>query len=761
MKRIIKLYLQLTIFALLIILGIPNIVFANDDISEDATKSSSWKQSNVIKQDVYGMNHELATGNVTTGKKTSPELVNYYSMKTDGVSSKLVTWAMQFSKIGYATTTLSSLAKDYEKNHPGWLVVGGINADQWYYQTNIENEKGGYYWFNNQPYYSMKMDYENRFVISPFGTTGSTIGFKNNGASNGLVKETGRKDDLILKVYDSETNKFLQSYPVQGVNQTPGANETSVWSTYINESTLEYDNKQVSSSNGLFIVDKAMLSYMNNSREYTSSYYNNVDSFFGKGVISSVASSTTLNQFKFAIDTNNQEVKNYLKEGQLVVIEHQFSNSLMDECESASGYHTAHMINGLDQTTSASYNTSQYSRSMFGQKEDGTYFLMTVSNSKKGDTPYYGTNFTETNAILHHYEAYDAFQDDGGGSVTAIVRNNYGDFDVVNESSDSAAQRNIFSGLFFVVRDPGITCLQKDATYYSISLSKTDKEYISNVKVELNGTEYLFDDSTLKIGDLAQNTEYVLKVSYDVEKIMDEGSIKKKNYIIYRIKTRKYDYPTDIINVVENTSKDIVFKKQDDYLDTKLKDICIYINDDKYVVDELPYKIETTKYTSLSIQYSYVIIDDESGMEYDYISPVTEFQKGDYVRPSIFNFSISNQTKKKITISYDVRDLNKKVSHAYILLINPDGSNSKMEISLSDIYNKNVFELNVTESKYPFTLQLVLEYEINKETFNVQSEVVQILEPSGCGCKKTISMNNIYIVFSFLLVFLIVKKKNQ
>ena len=86
---------------------------------------------------------------------------------------------------------------------------------------------------------------------------------------------------------------------------------------------------------------------------------------------------------------------------------------------------------------------------------------------------------------------------------------------------------------------------------------------------------------------------------------------------------------------------------------------------------------------------------------------------------------------------------------------------SKMEISLSDIYNKNVFELNVTESKYPFTLQLVLEYEINKETFNVQSEVVQILEPSGCGCKKTISMNNIYIVFSFLLAFLIVKKKNQ
>ena len=46
------------------------------------------------------------------------------------------------------------------------------------------------------------------------------------------------------------------------------------------------------------------------------------------------------------------------------------------------------------------------------------YFLLTTRDNKIGSTG--GTAHTETQAILSYYGAYTAYQDDGGGSSTAI-----------------------------------------------------------------------------------------------------------------------------------------------------------------------------------------------------------------------------------------------------------------------------------------------------------------------------------------------------
>ena len=142
----------------------------------------------------------------------------------------------------------------------------------------------------------------------------------------------------------------------------------------------------------------------------------------------------------------------------------------MNDVESSFGYHSVQRENNKDVKTTALYDTRRYNRSIFGKKADGTYVLMTVA---KGT--YSGTTQDESNTILKQFGVVDAYQQDGGGSVTAIIRNANDSFDVVNESSDSGVkERQIFSGCFFVVRDSGYRSYQKDSTKNSITLTKVN-----------------------------------------------------------------------------------------------------------------------------------------------------------------------------------------------------------------------------------------------------------------------------------------------
>ena len=80
---------------------------------------------------------------------------------------------------------------------------------------------------------------------------------------------------------------------------------------------------------------------------------------------------------------------------------------------------------------------------------------------------YSGTTQNESNTILKQFGVTDAYQQDGGGSVTACVRNSIGTFDLVNKPKDGST-RTVFNGLFFAVRDPGFRVKNVSNTRSSI-----------------------------------------------------------------------------------------------------------------------------------------------------------------------------------------------------------------------------------------------------------------------------------------------------
>lgn len=61
--------------------------------------------------------------------KTTRDIYTYTVKQSDNIH--LATWTYS-NPDHYQLATLIDIAKDYEKNHPGFIVLGGVNAEGYY-----------------------------------------------------------------------------------------------------------------------------------------------------------------------------------------------------------------------------------------------------------------------------------------------------------------------------------------------------------------------------------------------------------------------------------------------------------------------------------------------------------------------------------------------------------------------------------------------------------------------------------------------------
>ena len=720
MKKINKLclILILSIFSVYIFYIVnTKSVKAYDSI--DSTGATVWDKTSEEIVDKYGVHYSHMTGVPTTsGNKGSEKNVNYFSMKTDGENSKLVTWIKPMSNGSFGTSRLTSLAKDYEANNPGWIVVAGINADQWYYGTNKYSQKGGYFFFSNQTYYPLTVGGQNLFTISPLGISGNGIGITND-STNPFIDASG-SSNVLIKIYD-DADTLIASYPVDGYNQTPSSNQTMVWSGRYSEEQLgNFIPREVSTTNDLYIVEYAELAYMNNSRDYAyeGTIYAPVDSFYGRGNISTIDKATTLKLGQFAIETTNEELKEVLDVGVKVIVEHQYAQESVNDLESVTGYHTNHVKNGQYQPLrdGDSYNSNTRPRSIFGIKEDGTYFLMTTRDAL--DTSLGGTTYTETNAILDYYDAYTAYQDDGGGSVTAIYRNNEGSFDVVSESCDpGVTERNICTGLFFVIRDPGYTTQFNNSTPTTIELNQKHTAFakeMEDVQFIIENKTYDAQGDTTIIENLKENTEYEIIVKYKYQ---------GKEYQTKMYAQTKAYYAG--LNFIPRSHGFIVEKYQTDEV-LRTVSASIKVGEKVYEMGDVErYEIEgLLKNASYEISYKYVVENQQTKERYEKESEGQTYQTLSYEIPEIESFEIDRKTSNKISIKYGYTDIDKIVKEAYIQMneeIRKIGTTSGIE----------TFE-GINTYKEGYEIKLVIKYEDESgRIYEIESEKIEV-EKEAC-----------------------------
>ena len=748
MKTIKHIYIILIITFLLTISSLT--INANSKSYSD-DNSASWQVNEKTVNNIGNLTHTLmyGTSTDTTQQTQGNQKVNVFEMKTDGINSKLVSWAMQTGKGSYARNSLSIIAEDYEEKHPGWIVVAGINGDQYYTKYGSGLGADGSFYYPNQPYYPMIIDGERRFPVTPTGNSASNyVGIANNNSNDSFVPAS-QLSNVKIEVLN-ESDEVIYIHDVNKINESPNEGETSVWFAHPStESNYDYATYDVSSDKDLYVIEMADLAYMNNSRTFTN--IGGIDSLFGRGTITLLTKNQTIDKWQIAIDTNDNTLRSNLSLNTKVRIQYYYENEEMNKVESSFGYHSAQRENNIDIKTKADYDARRYNRSIFGKKADGTYVLMTVA---KGT--YSGTTQDESNAILKQFGVTDAYQQDGGGSVTAIVRNEYGTFDIVNESSDSGVkQRSILSGCFFVIRDPGYISYQKDSTRTSITITKTNNyndEYISNVVATINGKEYKLENDNLTIEGLEDDTEYKINLTYDVK--INNQTVKGYHQIIGH--TDSFTIPSHGVKEQNITANQVEFIRNstvdDEYIYVKLK-----LNDQEYdlLEENKPVIIKNlTPSTRYNYTITYAVKDTLTGKTFEKTVEST-FITEKYNLPTINKFDVTRTGKDKVTINVEIID---EFNLAYSYYIMYNGNQYALE-SLNETIE--IEELNIKDEEYIF--QLIIQYKTDTTFSSLESQQITInsntsYQNNSKGCNKC---NLVLIELTTLLslCYFIFKKK--
>ena len=714
--RKIKLFTSLCLIALLSLSFIRTKAY--DSI--DSTGQTEWNIISEEEQNQYGVYYSHQIGKPkTNGANGTEKNVNFFNMKADGVNSKLVTWMKPNTNATFGSNALTKIAADYEKNHPGWIVVAGVNADQWYYGTTISDPKGGYFYYKNQTYYPFTVDGQNLFTINPLGGSGNGVAITNN--PDNPIADVYGSTSIELQIYD-ESDNLIKKFNVAGYNKTPGAGETTVWSGYFSPKALDQfvDRENVTSTNGLYVIENSELAYMNNTRDYEgyeAGIYRAVDSFYGRGTVSAIKNTVTLTKGQFAIETTNEEVKKYLAENVKVIVEQQYATEIGNNVESVSGYHTVQVKNGVYQSTTAPYNTGTRPRSMFGILEDGSYFLMTTRDV--ADTSVGGTVHTETNAILNYYGAYTCYQHDGGGSVTAIYRNTTGGFDVASESCDSGTrERALGSGLFFVVRDPGFDSYKKNSTSTSVTFTKKVGEYyneMENVSISIGNQTVELEDgkTTITLSNLEPNKEYEALVEYTYKGTKYQSTVK--------CETKAYDPG---INIIPNTYG---FTIKRNITDSILKTIKVEFNvDDMYTYvmpDVDSFELDNLfKGETYSISYICTVENRNTKEIIKIAVDAKEYTTLSYELPEITKIEEGRKTDDTLRISYAYTDNDSLVTKAYIYL-----NNTKYELTKkSGSYTFEDLDFN----NNTYNIKIVLTYIVDEVEEELESDLLTYEKPA-------------------------------
>lgn len=723
--RMIKKLMFIFVIALLCIVVIPTKA-ANKDSATDPTGVSTYTPTETTTKDIYGTTHILAKGKTSTKGNNKGQLINVFEMKTDGVTSKLVTWAVQNDNASYKRANIIQAAKDYEAKHPGWIVTGGINADQYFFKFGDDLALDGSTIFQPSPYYPMVTDGEKRYTVTPYNNSSNVVGFTNDGNVNSFVYNNGTVGGYQLSVIDELGNE-LTTFVVNGINRSASSTETTVWCAPVSKSnSSKTQNQSINTQNKLYVIENADLAYVSIDDSY--GYPSGAPtSLFCKGSISNDSlKEYTVSRGQFAVETTNQDVINALNVGTKVKVELLFGSEEFNKVDEAMGYHSVHMLNGVVQTGSAnaSYNTQSYSRALMGRKADGTYVLITADYVTSVGSQ--GLNYTECNAVASFYDCVDLFQMDGGGSVTALARQDDGSFKVTNYPKDSGNPNNPrenLSYLFFVKRDPGVTQNNDLSTHYSITFDKKEllgDVKIANVKLTIDNKQYEFgNNNQLTVNGLNQDTAYKVKLTYDII----DGNETISDYVDIYAKTKAYAYPEDIITIEEITDTTIKFVKTDKPYANNISNIVIKVgyntynmgSQNEFVVTELSKDFE------YKVTYTYDIYDEESKQTYSNEVEEGTIKTKPFKTPSIVLLEESRKGTSSLGLNYEYEDEDRVVTKAYILL---NGEIVK-EITVK---NGSVTLTNLNFEENEYTIQLVVEYtDENGKNITLKSQLLEYL----------------------------------
>ncbi len=441
-----------------------------------------------------------------------PQVVNVLEMPIN-TNAKVVNWTYS-SPASWTKQTVKVLAKDFEANNPGWVVLAGVNGD--FFDINGKQAL---------PYQTSGTAVTNGDVLR--AVSGTQVGFTNDGTSNSLIgnEELTYTEYHVLAVYD-ENDDIIATFKVDKLNVAPVDDEISVYFSYnafrtegegddaVKVTYVEYNTVPASNS---YLVDFPIRSYANNK-----------DHMFGKGVISDINVEQQLAIGDFAVVTANKEVQALLDKDVKIRVQ-QDVTGVYAACDNITGGGVTLVDNGEANPNISEMTDYRHPRTIVGQQADGTIVFLTV-DGRQQTSGMYGMSYEEMSAMMLYYGCTKAYNLDGGGSTTMIIRNAQGEFDVMNSPSDGS-ERSDSNALLIVAPEMSLNVTEVTDTEFEFSyINKAKDINISNIRVtlsnslgfqetkviqtEASSSTEITNTENYKWSNLQPNTEYDVSYSY-------------------------------------------------------------------------------------------------------------------------------------------------------------------------------------------------------------------------------------------------------
>lgn len=422
----------------------------------------------------------LGGGGTLVANQYYPQQVNILEVpsRTD---VRVVTWQTT-TATKWNLNTVRTIAKDYEAKHPGWKVIGAINGDFFdisasrplpYQTSGVQVSEGNYY----------------RSVPS-----GSTVGFLNDGSAMPFIGGKTVNREIVLTIYDNQGN-ILDRFSIDKHNVAPGTDEVSLFNANWNQDKeIVPVDLQTVHANNYYVVEGAAKALAGATND-----------FYGLGEITSTAPST-LGEGDFAILSNNAVLNALLQTG--VTIRAQYE--IIGDYANATSLTGAGITLLKDGTLTSQSDIYRHPRTMIGVKADGT-IVMGVIDGRQPEDNMYGATQEEMAALMKHYGAVEAYNLDGGGSSTMLIREG-NDFRVVNSPSDGR-ERTDANAILIVALDPeidyGVTSVTQDTMEITANIVEANGHDIEKLYLKIGNQTREIVDGKATFTYLASNTEYL------------------------------------------------------------------------------------------------------------------------------------------------------------------------------------------------------------------------------------------------------------
>ncbi len=463
--------------------------------------SLNQSQATVItEQNIYGATHIKEQKSLGSGVS----VINYLGADFTKDSFKILT-GDHYTKTSYRPATVTVHANNTQNQFDEYIVIGGVNAD-FFEGFGVPQEA----YIKDGEVISSGIGYANR----------SVIGFKDDGT---FVAGKPTFDGFEVIVRDSNGKERIK-LPLKNINATYQSSPHDVYAyfdTY--RQTLPLN------------INKFVLDVVETKGAMPKIY--------GKGIVSQVKNTDAINvgTGQIVLVSQNIYLQNLVQVGDVVSVQRRLSGSFEGVKWGIGVY--GHLVEeGKKLDTIIGIDPSlRHPRSAIGIKENGSVFFVTVDGRDPGVS--IGATLYELADIMINYGAVTAYNFDGGGSTTMVLRNNQDNFYIANKPSSNTA-REVTNSMFLALQVRFDDRSPHPIPDFSVQLDKpiniTSSKGIltwdtiqsrTSYQVKINGEYYTTINALLDLKQIIKNKgQYNIEVTAKGDGILFRDSLSSETY---------------------------------------------------------------------------------------------------------------------------------------------------------------------------------------------------------------------------------------